>query len=47
MERVWTFELDSEARWSDGEPIVAADFVAGWRARSIRPPPRRRLACST
>jgi oligopeptide transport system substrate-binding protein len=27
----WTFELDPGARWSDGPPIVAADFVAGWR----------------
>lgn len=29
--RVWTFELDPEARWSDGEPITATDFVAGWQ----------------
>ncbi len=27
----WTFELDPEARWSDGARITAHDFVAGWR----------------
>lgn len=32
--RRWRFELDPAARWSDGEPIVAADFVRGFdRAR--------------
>ncbi|WP_164231838.1 peptide ABC transporter substrate-binding protein [Wenzhouxiangella sp. XN201] len=34
--KTWTFRLDPEARWSDGEPIVAADFVAGWR-RALNP----------
>lgn len=34
--RVWTFELDSGARWSDGEPITADDFVAGWQ-RALNP----------
>jgi len=29
--RVWQFELNSEARWSDGEPITAADVLAGWQ----------------
>jgi ABC-type oligopeptide transport system substrate-binding subunit len=28
--RVWTFRL-KESRWSDGEPVVAADFVYAWR----------------
>ncbi|MEM7054685.1 MAG: peptide ABC transporter substrate-binding protein [Pseudomonadota bacterium] len=28
---LWTFTLDSAARWSDGEPITATDFVSGWR----------------
>lgn len=33
--RRWRFELDPEARWSDGRSIVAADFVRGFeRARS-------------
>ncbi|NKI33843.1 peptide ABC transporter substrate-binding protein [Wenzhouxiangella sp. XN79A] len=27
--RTWRFELDPAARWSDGAPIVAADFVRG------------------
>jgi len=34
--RVWTFELDESARWSDGTPITAQDFVAGWR-RALAP----------
>lgn len=34
--RVWVFQLRDSARWSDGEPIVAADFVAGWR-RALDP----------
>ncbi len=34
--RVWTFKLDEAARWSDGERIVAADVVAGWR-RALDP----------
>ena len=28
---VYTFHLRPEARWSNGEPVVAADFVAAWR----------------
>ncbi len=35
-QRVWTFELDPQARWSDGAPIVASDFVAGWQ-RAVDP----------
>lgn len=34
--RVWTFELNPEARWSDGQVIVAADFERGWR-RALDP----------
>lgn len=33
---VWQFELDAEARWSDGERITAHDLVAGWR-RALAP----------
>lgn len=29
--RVWTFHLSPAARWSDGRPITAPDFVASWR----------------
>ena len=29
--RVYTFTLRAAARWSNGEPLVAADFVAAWR----------------
>jgi oligopeptide transport system substrate-binding protein len=28
--RVWTFRL-RDSRWSDGEPVVASDFVYAWR----------------
>ena len=28
----WSFELDPEARWSDGTAVTAADFVAAFRA---------------
>lgn len=34
--RLWTFELNPEARWSDGTLIAAKDFVAGWQ-RAIDP----------
>lgn len=33
--RIWTFHL-REARWSNGEPIRAADFVFAWR-RTVDP----------
>ncbi len=34
--RVWHFELDPDARWSDGELITAHDFVSGWQ-RALDP----------
>jgi oligopeptide transport system substrate-binding protein len=27
----WTFKLRATAKWSDGEPLTAHDFVASWR----------------
>ncbi len=30
--RTWTFTLRPEARWSDGTPLVAGDFLRGWQA---------------
>jgi len=27
----WRFELRGDARWSNGDPVEAADFVAAWR----------------
>lgn len=33
--RVWTFYLREEARWSNGEPVTAADFVRSWQ-RTLR-----------
>jgi oligopeptide transport system substrate-binding protein len=32
----WRFELRSNARWSNGDPVTAADFVAGMR-RALDP----------
>lgn len=32
----WTFHLRPEAKWSDGTPVVAADFVYGFR-RAVDP----------
>lgn len=29
--RVWTFTLRDNARWSDGTPVTAADFVYSWQ----------------
>ena len=28
---VWTFHLREDARWSDGLPVVAADFIFAWQ----------------
>ncbi|MEP6819261.1 MAG: peptide ABC transporter substrate-binding protein [bacterium] len=33
--RVWTFYLRDDARWSNGEPVTAGDFVRSWR-RTMR-----------
>jgi ABC-type oligopeptide transport system substrate-binding subunit len=30
-DRVWTFHLRHDARWSNGEPVTAHDFVSSWR----------------
>lgn len=29
--KTWTFKLRPEAKWSDGEPVTAEDFVTSWR----------------
>lgn len=29
--RVWTFTLRDDARWSNGEPVTAQDFVYSWQ----------------
>lgn len=29
--RVWTFHLRPEARWSNGDPVTAQDFVYSWQ----------------
>jgi oligopeptide transport system substrate-binding protein len=34
--RVYTFRLRGTARWSDGQPVVAADFAAAWK-RALSP----------
>ena len=33
--RVWTFYLRSDARWSNGDPVTAHDFVRSWQ-RTLR-----------
>jgi oligopeptide transport system substrate-binding protein len=33
--RVWTFYLRNDARWSNGEPVTAQDFVRSWQ-RTVR-----------
>lgn len=35
-ERTYTFHLRPEARWHNGDPVTAHDFVFGWR-RAIEP----------
>ena len=34
--KTWTFHLRKEARWSDGDPVTADDFVYSWR-RAVDP----------
>src|SRR6056297_3416529 len=34
--RSWTFELDPDARWSDGSPVTTTDFERGF-ARAVDP----------
>src|SRR5438128_61745 len=29
--RVWTFHLRPEAKWSNGDPVTAHDYVFSWR----------------
>ncbi|CAM3903974.1 ABC transporter substrate-binding protein [Xenorhabdus thuongxuanensis] len=29
--KVWTFYLRHDAKWSDGKPVIAQDFVYSWR----------------
>ncbi|CDG21304.1 oligopeptide transport protein (ABC superfamily, peri_bind) [Xenorhabdus poinarii G6] len=30
-DKVWTFYLRDDAKWSDGQPVTAQDFVYSWR----------------
>jgi oligopeptide transport system substrate-binding protein len=41
--RVWTFHLRDDARWSDGTPVTAHDFVYAWE-RVLRPSTAARYA---
>jgi oligopeptide transport system substrate-binding protein len=34
--RTWTFHLRADARWSNGEPVTATDFVWSWQ-RALSP----------
>ena len=29
--KTWTFHLRKDAKWSNGEPVTAADYVFGWQ----------------
>ena len=29
--KVWTFQLRKDARWTNGEPIIAQDFIDSWK----------------
>ncbi|WP_432408005.1 peptide ABC transporter substrate-binding protein [Wukongibacter sp. M2B1] len=33
---VWTFHLRKDAKWSDGKPVTAEDFIYGWK-RAVDP----------
>ncbi|MDQ3235024.1 MAG: peptide ABC transporter substrate-binding protein [Pseudobdellovibrionaceae bacterium] len=33
---IYTFQLDDRAKWSDGEPVQADDFIFAWQ-RNLRP----------
>ncbi len=32
--KVWTFHLRKDAKWSDGSPVTAQDFVYSWQRHS-------------
>ncbi len=34
--RTWTFHLREDARWSNGDPVRAGEFIVGWR-RAMMP----------
>ena len=34
--KTWTFHLRKDARWSNGQPVTANDFVYAWR-RQVDP----------
>jgi len=42
-QRSYVFELRPDARWSNGDPVTAADFVRGWRA-ALAPATQARTA---
>ncbi|MDB5297151.1 MAG: ABC-type oligopeptide transport system, periplasmic component [Phycisphaerales bacterium] len=35
--KVWTFRLRPEAKWSNGDPVTAADYVFSWRRMLEQP----------
>lgn len=40
--KVWTFHLRKDAKWSDGTPVTAQDFVYSWQ-RSVDQTPLLRM----
>lgn len=41
--KTWTFQLRSTAKWSNGSPVTAKDFVYGWR-RTVTPTTKSQYA---
>lgn len=35
-QRIWTFHLRADAKWSNGDPVTSADFLESWR-RCLEP----------
>lgn len=35
--KVWTFHLRNDAKWSNGDPVRAADFAFSWRQMLVSP----------
>ena len=35
-QKVWTFSLRKNAKWSNGDPVTAQDYVTGWQ-RTVDP----------
>ena len=45
--KTYTFHLRANAKWSNGDPVTANDFVQSWRRILFPKPPQNTLICST